>query len=198
MQTSTSAALRRDERLRRDALAAALGDGLREQRKRQLDRRRLGRARHEREARRRHAAAARHVLRHALVQRQCADERVRERVRDPVRLEQRRNLRLAAEAGDAFGDVEDEVPAPACDEPRGERAHVADALDLVAELRQAPGDRVDRRQGIELGDLVLGEPERQVVVLQIVGEPDPHVAYPSGASERRKATACLAYPLGSG
>ena len=43
-----------------------------------------------------------------------------------VGLEQRRHLRLAAEARDALRDVEHEVPALARDEPGGERAHVAD------------------------------------------------------------------------
>jgi hypothetical protein len=108
------------------------------------------------------------------VQRQRANERVRERVRNLVCLEQRRNLRFAAEPGDTFGDVEDEIAAPSPNEPRCERAHMADSVDLVAELGQRAGDGVDRRNGIELGDLVLGMPEGQVIVLQIVGEPDPH------------------------
>jgi hypothetical protein len=45
----------------------------------------------------------------------------------------------------------------------------------MAELAERARDRIDRRRGIELGNLVLGQPERQVVILQVVSEPDPHV-----------------------
>ena len=90
----------------------------------------------------------------------------------------------AAEAGYAFGDVEHEVPALTGHEPGRERAHVADSVDGVAERFEGAGDGVDRSQGIELGDGVLSEAERQIVVLQIVGEPDPHVASLSVARDR--------------
>jgi hypothetical protein len=90
------------------------------------------------------------------VQRQRADERVGERIRDLVGLEERRHLRLAAEARHAFGDVEHEIAPPTGDELGRERAHVTDALDVVAGRSQGILERGDRRGGIELGDLVLG------------------------------------------
>ncbi len=58
---------------------------------------------------------------------------------------------------------------------RRKRPHVTDALDVVARGSQGLLERGNRRGGIELGDLVLGEAQRQIVVLQIVGEPDPHL-----------------------
>src|SRR5690606_38316837 len=112
-----------------------------------------------------------------------ADQRIRERVRDRVCVEQRRHLRLAAEAGDALADVEHEVPALAGDEPGRERADVADPDDLVAERLERARHRVDGRARIELGDLDLGEAGRAVVVLEIVREADPEPT-PAGAAPR--------------
>src|SRR5690606_39103421 len=133
---------------------------------------------------------ARDVLRHRLVQRQRANERIRERVRHAVRIEERRNLRLAAEAFDALRDVEHEVPALAGDEPLGERAHVTDSDAFVAERRERGGDRVDRLDRVELRDVGFGEAALEVVVLQVVRQADQHAcgnvapSVPSGSGYR--------------
>ena len=84
-----------------------------------------------------------HPLGHGLVQRQRADQRIGEGIRNPVHLQQGRHLGLAAAAVQAFGKVEDQVPPFAGGQLPGEGQAVADALDRVAEglAASAPGRR---------------------------------------------------------
>ena len=90
------------------------------------------------------ARVAHDALGHALVQGERHDQRVGEGVRDAVGVEQRRHLGLAADAAQALGDVEDEIPAVAAGQPLRQPPDVADAIGRVAEAPDRRLDAVDR------------------------------------------------------
>ena len=75
---------------------------------------------------------------------------------------------------------------------RHQLARVADALRHVAERRERTGNGVDRLLPVELRRLLLAVTFAQVVLSQIVGQPDPHRdlhlgVEPSGSQRSRAA-----------
>ena len=89
-------------------------------------------------------------------------------------LAQRRHLRLARAALQPFGNGEYEVEALTCGKPRGKHLAAADAHHLAVKRAQGALELVDGVDIVELGDLLLGEAERAIVVAQIVDECDTH------------------------
>ena len=94
------------------------------------------------------------------MQRQRKHEPVGEGVGDLKRVEQRGHLRFAREAEHALGVVEDQVPAIAGGQPRGQRLDAADAIDGMSERPQRGRDGVDRLGRIELGGVFFAVPLR--------------------------------------
>ena len=119
-------------------------------------------------------AVAHQPLGHGLVEADGGCERVGQQIRLIEQLAQRRHLRLARAALHPFGDGEHEVEALARGKPRGKHLPAADALDLAAKRAQRAIELVDGVDVVELGDLLLGEAERAIVVAQIVDESDTH------------------------
>ena len=139
--------------------------------------------RHDGEVGRRHSEAAHDVLGDPLVERQREDEPVGEGVRDLERVKQCGHLRFAREAEHALGVVEDQVPSIAGGQPGGERLDAADAIDRMSERPQRRLDGVDRFGRIELGGVFFAIPLPQIVVAEVVGEPDAH-GYGCGSGKR--------------
>jgi hypothetical protein len=147
--------------------------GLAKKRERQPNIGQFGYVGHHRKLRRADAGGGDDVLRHTLVQRQGAYERIGKDVRDGVSVQQCRHLRLAADAMHAFTDVEHEIPAFAGHEPARELSQVTDAYGLESECRKGVCDTVDRIDAVELRRLEFAVAFRQPVVPQIVGHADP-------------------------
>ena len=123
---------------------------------------------------RRHAGVAHQPLGHRLVESDSARERVGQQIRLVEQLAQRRHLRLARAALQPFGNGEHEVEALACGKPRGKHLAAADAHHLAVKRAQGAIELVDGVDVVELGNLLLGEAERAIVVAQIVDECDTH------------------------
>ena len=86
---------------------------------------------------RRDPEVADHPLRHPLVEGEGEHQRIGKRIGNIIGVQERRDLRLAAETPEPLGDVEDEVPPLARDEPLRQRPDVADPVRLVTESRSA-------------------------------------------------------------
>jgi len=108
------------------------------------------------------------------VQRQAEHHRVGERVGHAVRVEQRRHQRFPSEAVQSLGDVEDHVPAIAGGQAVDQPAGVADPVGGVARRGQRRFDRHDGVNLVELGGGLFGKTFRQIIVLQVVSDPDAH------------------------
>ena len=107
-------------------------------------------------------------------------ERIGKRVRDLIRLEQRRHLRFAARAAQPFRDVEDQIPSLAARHAHRQGADVADAVGFVPDRGQRLLERVNRVDAVELGGLVLAEPLREVRVAEVVRHSYSHRFAASG------------------
>ncbi len=180
-----------DDRFGRHALAGPLGHRLdeigRRKRHRPAIRRRVG---HD-EIGGGHPGVPDHPFGHALVQRQAHDQGIRKGIGDSIEVEQRRHLRLAADAVHALGDVEDQVPAPARHEGLCEPAAVADAFGPVPQRPEGRRDGDDRIVAVEFRRLFFGKPLRQVFRAKVVRQSDRH-GHRSGSP--RKAGGATAAP----
>jgi hypothetical protein len=140
----------------------------------------VGRALDHGEGRGRHALVAHDMLGHGLVQGERHHQRIGEGIGDVVGIEQRRHLGLAADALEALGDIEDEVPALAGDEPRRQLAHGADTLGGEAEPADRGVEGIDGLDAVELRRRLGAVARGQVMVAQIVGQADAHQRPPLG------------------
>ncbi len=161
-----------------DALARPLGQGFGEEGERQVQPVQVRRAGHLGERRGGQARVAQDALGHALVQGQGQHQGIAEGVGDAVHVQQGGHLGLAPDARQPLGDVEDQVPAVARHQPRGQRPGMADAVRLVAQAPQGALELLDGGEAVELGRLLLAVAHGQVVVPQVVGQADPHRATP--------------------
>ena len=165
-----------DLRFAADALAGTFRNRFGEQRIGQLDVAHAALLVYHHEVGRGHAGSTHHVFRHALVQGQCADQRVRKNVRDLVRIQQCRHLGLAAPAVHPFADVEYQVPAVPRNESSCQLLQVTDTVDLVTQRRQCVGNVVDGVGAIEFRRIQFAVARFQPGVAKIVGEADAQFA----------------------
>ena len=139
-----------------DALARALEGRLHEQRERELDVPRVGRALGEDEGRRGHAVVRHHFLGAPLVEREAEGQRVGGVARDAEELADGRDVSLAVRAVEPLGDVEHEVGLDQR-EPRGEAGVGLEPVDLADGAERAL-HRIDGGGLVPLGvEIGLGK-----------------------------------------
>jgi len=163
-----------DLRSRGDPLPRSLCDRFREKRIGKFHPCNLRRRFHNGEIGGRDAEIADHALGHPLVQRQRQHQRIGKNIGDAPGIQQGRDLRLPAEPPQALGNVEDDVPSFACNQPPGKCADVTDPVCFVAERPQRLLDRGNRMRMIEFSRFFLAVPLGEVILPQVVCDADLH------------------------
>ena len=108
------------------------------------------------------------------MQGQAHHQRIGKGVGDRVKIQQGGHLGLAPDAVQAFGDVENQIPAVAGGQPCDQLARIADAFGFMARLAQSVLKGVDGVLAVELGGLILAVPLGKVGGPQVVCHSDQH------------------------
>ena len=136
-----------------------------------------------------HTTGRHDCFRQPLVQRERHHQRIGKRVGNSIYIENRRNLRLAGNAREAFGNIKNQVPLVAAGQSSNKLPSMADAvrLDGLAHVeRLQMGDGI---RPIKFSGLIFAEARCQVILPQIVRQTNAHCLTLGGPCQRRKGAA---------
>ena len=164
----------RDTRRGADALARAFSNWFGKKRVGKINRGHVLQRLDDRKPWRGHSCSSDDGLGQTFVQRQRQDERVRERVRDSVHVQNGRHLRFAGDAAQSLGDVEHQVPRIALRDLRHELPSVPNSVRRMAKLCERRFDAFNGARPVKFGRFIWRKPRIEIILPQVVSQADPH------------------------
>ncbi len=125
----------------------------------------------------RHSGLPDHLFGKTFMQADRQYKGITEHIGNPVGIQKGGDYRLPQEAVHSLCNVEDQITGLPCSKKAHQGLHVADPHRLMAKFLQSRIDGIDGDNAVALGNQFRCVPFFEVIILQIIGHSDQHVAF---------------------